>query len=127
MLLRAGSLAYVGGVKETIDLYLSTFVKASGSDELPDRRPGNGEYRYTLASPAREYFGGAEEKIIHFEIQRRSKLLGRMWLSAFVVDSTGVVVTQSDSRLVGALFGDFERLAGQFRLRSPWLNPGATV
>ena len=125
MLLRAGSLAYVGGVKETIDLYLSTFVKASGSDELPDRRPGTGEYRYTLASPAREYFGGAEEKVIHFEIQRRSKLVGRMWLSAFVVDSTGVVVTQSDSRLVGALFGDFERLAGQFRLRSPWLKPGS--
>ena len=125
MLLRAGSLAYVGGVKETIDLYLSTFVKASGSDELPDRRPGSGEYRYTLASPAREYFGGAEEKTFHFEIQRRSKLVGRMWLSAFVVDSTGVVVTQSDSRLVGALFGDFERLAGQFRLRSPWLKPGS--
>jgi lipopolysaccharide transport system ATP-binding protein len=125
MLLRAGSLAYVGGVKETIDLYLSTFVKASGSDELPDRRPGTGEYRYTLASPAREYFGGAEEKVIHFEIQRRSKLVGRMWLSAFVVDSTGVVVTQSDSRLVGALFGDFEQLAGQFRLRSPWLKPGS--
>jgi lipopolysaccharide transport system ATP-binding protein len=52
-------------------------------------------------------------------------MVGRMWLSAFVVDSTGVVVTQSDSRLVGALFGDFERLAGQFRLRSPWLKPGS--
>jgi lipopolysaccharide transport system ATP-binding protein len=125
MLLRAGSIAYAGGVKETIDLYLSTFAKSSGSDELPDRRPGTGEYRYTLASPAREYFGGAEEKTIHFEIERRSKLIGKMWLSVLVVDSRGIIVTQCDSRLVGALFGDFERLAGQFRLRSPWLKPGS--
>jgi lipopolysaccharide transport system ATP-binding protein len=124
ILLRAGSLAYAGGVKETIDLYLSTFVKTNGSDECPDRRPGSGEYRYTLASPARQYFGGAEEKTIHFEIERRRKQVGRMWLSAMVVDSTGMVVIQCDSRLVGGVFRDFERLEGQFRLRSPWLKPG---
>jgi lipopolysaccharide transport system ATP-binding protein len=47
-----------------------------------------------------------------------------MWLSVLVVDSSGMIVTQCDSRLVGTLFGDFERLAGQFRLRSPWLKPG---
>jgi lipopolysaccharide transport system ATP-binding protein len=125
MLLSAGSLAYVGGVQETIDLYLSTFAKANDSDELPDRRPGSGEYRFTRASPAREYFGSAEEKTIYFEIESRSNLVGRMWLSAWVVDSSGTVVIQCDSRLVDALFGDFERLAGQFRLRSPWLKPGS--
>jgi lipopolysaccharide transport system ATP-binding protein len=125
MLLRAGSLAYAGSVKATVDLYLSTFTKASDRDELPDRRPGSGEYRFTLASPAREYFGGAEEKTIYFEIERRSNLVGRMWLSAFVVDSSGTIVTQCDSRLVDALLGDFERLAGQFQLRSPWLKPGS--
>jgi hypothetical protein len=78
-----------------------------------------------VSAAARGYFGGAEEKTIHFEIERRSKLVGRMWLSAYVVDTSGMLVIQCDSRLVGALFGDFERLAGQFRLRSPWLKPGS--
>jgi lipopolysaccharide transport system ATP-binding protein len=125
VLLSAGSLAYVGGVQETIDQYLSTFAKASDSDEPPDRRPGSGEYRFTRASPAREYFGGAEEKTIHFEIERLSNLVGRIWLSAWVVDSSGTILVQCDSRLVNALFGDFERLTGRFRLRSPWLKPGS--
>ena len=126
LFLHGGSIANAGGVKETIDLYLSTFAKASGSDELPNRRPGSGEYRYTVAKPAREYFGGAEEKTIHFEIERRGdKLVGKMWLSAVVVDSSGRIVTQCDSRLVGALFADFERLTGQFQLSSPWLKPGS--
>src|SRR5260370_1260557 len=47
-----------------------------------------------------------------------------MWLSAHVVDSTGTLVTQCDSRLVGTLVADFEKLSGQFRFTSPWLKPG---
>jgi lipopolysaccharide transport system ATP-binding protein len=125
MFLRGGSLEYAGGIKDTIDLYLSTFSNSSGSNELPDRRPGTGEYRYVLANPAREHFGGAEEKIINFEIERRGKLLGRMWLSAHVVDSSGIVLTQFDSRLVGVLVEDRERTKGQFRFTTPWLKPGS--
>jgi lipopolysaccharide transport system ATP-binding protein len=124
MLLRNGSLAYAGGVKETIDLYVSTFTQDTDPNTPPDRRSGSGEYRFTRARPAREYFGGAEEKTIHFEIERRGHLLGKMWLSAFLVDSSGMVVTQCDSRLVGALFGDFKQISGQLQLRSPWLKPG---
>jgi lipopolysaccharide transport system ATP-binding protein len=124
MLLRNGSLAYAGGVKDTIDLYVSTFTQDTDSSAPPDRRSGSGEYRFTRARPAREYFGGADEKTIYFEIERRGNLLGKMWLSAFVVDSSGMVVTQCDSRLVGALLGDFKQMSGQFHLRSPWLKPG---
>jgi lipopolysaccharide transport system ATP-binding protein len=125
LFLHGGSIAYAGDVKETIDLYLSTFANASRCDELPDRRPGSGEYRYTLAKPDREYFGGAEEKTIHFEIERRGKLVGSMYLSAYIVNSSGVMVAQCDSRLVGARFDDFERLVGKFQLSSPWLKPGS--
>ncbi len=125
MLLRSGSLAYIGGVKETIDLYTSTFAQGTDSHEPPDRRPGSGEYRYTHANPAREHFGGADEKTIYFKIERRGNFLGKMWLSALVVDASGTVLAQCDSRLVGALLGDFEQIAGQFRLRSPWLKPGS--
>ena len=120
-----GSLAYTGSVKETIELYLSTFSKTNGSDELPNRRPGSGEYRYTFASPAREYFGGAEEKTVKFEIQRHGALVGRMWLSAHIVDAAGTLVVQCDSRLVGARVEDFERAVGEFRFTTPWLKPGS--
>jgi lipopolysaccharide transport system ATP-binding protein len=128
LFLRGGSLAYAGGVKETINAYLSIFSKTGGSDELPDRRSGSGEYRYTFASPAREYFGGAEEKIVNFEIQRRSRLvgsIGRMWLSALIVDSAGTKVVQCDSRLVGTWGEDCEQVAGQLRFTTPWLKPGS--
>jgi lipopolysaccharide transport system ATP-binding protein len=125
LFLRRGSLAFAGGVAETIDLYLSTFSKTMASDEHPDRRPGSGEYRYTLASPAREYFCGAEEKTVSFEIQHRSKLVGRMFLCAFIVDSAGTRVAQCDSRVVGTWIEDCERVAGQFRFTTPWLKPGS--
>ena len=124
LFLRGGSLAYAGGVREAIDLYLSTFSKTRGSDECPDRRPGSGEYRYTFASPAREHYGAAEEKVFNFEIQRRSKLVGRMFLSAHIVDSAGRVVVQCDSRFVGTWVEDCERVAGEFRFTTPWLKPG---
>jgi lipopolysaccharide transport system ATP-binding protein len=123
--LSGGAVAYAGGIKETIDMYLSTFSKSSGNDELPDHRPGSGEYRFTLASPSREHFGGAEEKTVNFEIQRRGKLLGRMWLSAHLLDSAGIMLLQCDSRFVGTLVEDCERLAGQFQLTTPWLKPGS--
>jgi lipopolysaccharide transport system ATP-binding protein len=122
---REGSLAYAGGIKETIELYLSTLSKTNGIDVFPDRRPGSGEYRYTLASPARDYFGGAEEKTVNFEIERRRKLVGGMYLSAHIVDSSGAIVVQCDSRLVGICVQDCDRVAGQFRFITPWLKPGS--
>jgi lipopolysaccharide transport system ATP-binding protein len=125
LFLSGGSIAYAGTIQETIDRYLSTFSKTRGSEEFPDRRPGSGEYRYIAASPAREYFGGAEEKTVNFEIQRRNKLVGRMWLSALIVDSGGIIVAQCDSRLVGTWIEDCERVAGQFRFTTPWLKPGS--
>lgn len=124
LFLSGGSLVYAGGIEETVGVYLSTLGNTSRRDEFPDRRRGSGEYRYTLASPAREYFGGADEKIINFEVQRRIKLVGRMWLSALVVDSTGTIVVQCDSRLVGTRIDDCERVAGRFRFTTPWLKPG---
>jgi homopolymeric O-antigen transport system ATP-binding protein len=124
LFLRNGSLAYAGDVESTVDYYLNTFSKASTCDELPDRRPGTGEYRYMSASPGREYFGGAEEKNVHFEIQRRGKFLGRMWLSAKLVDSKGAGVLQCDSRLTGTWVDDCHAVAGHFRFTTPWLKPG---
>jgi lipopolysaccharide transport system ATP-binding protein len=124
LFLSGGSVAYAGGVKEMIELYLSRFSKTTGSDEFPDRRPGSGEYRYTSASPAREHFGGGEEKIVNFEIQRRGTRVGGMWFSALIADSAGTILVQCDSRLIGTWFDDCERVAGQLLFTTPWLKPG---
>jgi lipopolysaccharide transport system ATP-binding protein len=125
LLLSSGSLAYDGAVREGIEQYVSGFANGPGSSETPARRPGTGEYRYTRVSPTRSHFGSAEDKTIDFEIERYGNPVGKMWLSAFLVDPSGAVVIQCDSRLVDAVFSDFERLAGQLRLRSPWLKPGS--
>ncbi len=124
LFLRNGSIVCDGGTQETVDAYLSSFSKAGDGDLAPELRPGSGDYRFMFASPSRKYFGSAEEKTIDFEIRRTKQMVGRMWLSAHVVNSNGVIVTQCDSRLVGVLFEDSERFTGKFRFTTPWLKPG---
>jgi lipopolysaccharide transport system ATP-binding protein len=125
MFLREGSLEYTGSAKEAIDRYISTFSKANGQDDNPDRRYGSGEYRFRSAGPAREIFGGADEKVVNFEVERRGKPVGRIWLCAIIVDSNGVIVAQCDSRLVGFWVEDCPRIRGQMRFTTPWLKPGS--
>ncbi len=125
MFLRAGSLVYTGSTKEAIDMYISSYAEASGQASDPDRRFGTGEYRFMLAGPGRQIFGGAEEKVINFEIERRGKLVGRMWVCARIIDASGVVVAQCDSRLVGFWVEDCPRVSGQLRFTTPWLKPGS--
>jgi len=121
---RNGSVVHAGSARETIDVYLASLARGGADNTAPDHRPGSGDYRFTHAGPAREYFDGAAEKSILFEVRRQKRPVGRMWLSAHVVDSEGVVVTQCDSRLVGTLIEDCERFAGRFRFTTPWLKPG---
>jgi lipopolysaccharide transport system ATP-binding protein len=125
MFFRAGSLEYTGSTKETIDMYLSSFLNANGQDDNPDRRYGTGEYRFRSASPDRPIFGGAEEKVIDFEIERRGKMVGKMWLCVRILDSNGVIVVQCDSRLVGFWVEDAPKISGQVRFTTPWLKPGS--
>jgi lipopolysaccharide transport system ATP-binding protein len=126
MFFRAGRLEYNGTMKEAIEMYTTSFSKENGKDDDPDRRYGTGEYRFTSAWPGRQIYGGEEEKVINFEIERRGKLVGRMRLSARIVDdSTGVIVAQCDSRLIGFWVEDCPRISGQLRFTTPWLKPGS--
>ena len=124
LLLRNGSIAYDGDAQEAVQRYLSVSSRRNVEEQAPDRRPGSGEYRFMSATASKECFGGAEEKIFNFEIQRRTRPVGKMWLSAHVVNSTGATVAQCDSRLVGIFVEDHDCLSGQFRFTSPWLKPG---
>jgi lipopolysaccharide transport system ATP-binding protein len=106
-------------------MYTSSFSKANGADDSPDRRLGTGDYRFISAAPARKIFEGAEEKVVNFEIERRGKMVGRMWVCARIVDSSGVIVAQCDSRLVGFWIEDCPQISGQLRFTTPWLKPGS--
>jgi lipopolysaccharide transport system ATP-binding protein len=125
MFFRAGSLEYTGGTKETIDRYMASYSTANGQDDNPDRRYGSGEYRFTSANPDQPIFGGAEEKVINFELERRGKMVGRMWLCVRILDSNGVTLVQCDSRLVGFWVEDAPKISGQVRINTPWLKPGS--
>jgi lipopolysaccharide transport system ATP-binding protein len=124
MFFHNGLLQYSGNTKEAVDMYISSFSQESGQDDNPDRRMGSGEYRFTAAAPGRQFFGGADEKVINFEIERRGKLVGRMWVCARIVDPEGVVIAQCDSRLIGFSVEDCPRISGQMRFVTPWLKPG---
>jgi len=123
--LRGGLLEHSGTTKEAIDMYISSFSQANGQGDDPDRRYGTGEYRFTSANSDRQIFEGGEEKVINFQIQRRGKLVGRMWMCAMIVDPSGVVVAQCDSRLIGFTVEDRPRINGQVRFTTPWLKPGS--
>ena len=124
LLLEGGCLARSGTVKEVMDAYLSSFSKANGSNEFPDRRPGTGEYRFMSATVPQDYLGGAEEKVVDFEIKRRRNVFDRMFLAARIVDSGGTILAEFDSRLIGTWIEDIEAFGGQFRFTTPWLKPG---
>jgi lipopolysaccharide transport system ATP-binding protein len=125
MFLRSGSLEYVGSAKEAIDKYIASYATADGQDDNPDRRYGTGEYRYTLAAPEQPVYESADEKVINFEIERRGKLVGRIWLCARILDVKGTVIAQYDSRLTGFWVEDSPRIQGQIRFTTPWLKPGS--
>jgi lipopolysaccharide transport system ATP-binding protein len=124
LFLQGGALDFAGSTKEVIDRYISTFAAANGANENRDRRYGSGEYRFTRANANRPVFEGAEEKVVDFEIERCGKMVGKMWICARIVDSSGTVVVRCDSRLVGFWVEDCPRFKGQFRFTTPWLKPG---
>jgi lipopolysaccharide transport system ATP-binding protein len=123
--LRSGSVQYFGSAKEAIDKYIDSYAQADGQHDNPDRRYGSGEYRYVSAAPEQPVYGGADEKVINFDVERRGKLVGRIWLCARILDSKGVVIVQYDSRLVGFWVEDSPRIRGQIRFTTPWLKPGS--
>jgi lipopolysaccharide transport system ATP-binding protein len=123
--LRGGLLEYSGSTKGAVDMYISSFSQTNSQADNPDRRYGTGEYRFTSASSDRQIFEGAEEKVINFQIERRGKLVGRMWICALIVDPNGVVVAKCDSRLIGFMVEDCPKISGQVRFTTPWLKPGS--
>jgi lipopolysaccharide transport system ATP-binding protein len=124
MYLERGRIAHVGSVDNAIDLYVGSFSRPKVTHQDPDRRPGSGEYRFTHVAPSKEMFSCAEEKIVSFTIEQRSPFTGKIFLSAHIVNSAGVIVVHCDSRMVETWIEPERMIRGKFSFRTPWLKPG---
>lgn len=124
MFLRGGQMTYNGTVQGAIDEYLKSFQISSERVHRPQTRPGTGEYRFTSARPVKSSYLPDETKEIKFRVERFRNRLGKMYLSAHIVNSLGAVIAQCDSRLVGQWVEDAQVIDGQFSITAPWLKPG---
>jgi lipopolysaccharide transport system ATP-binding protein len=121
---RRGQLTYNGTAQGAIDQYLQSFQRASDRAARPDIRPGTGEYRFTVAETSKAHYLPDEPKEVKFRIERFRNNVGRMYLSAHVVNEMGAVIAQCDSRLVGHWVDDTDAVEGKFTIATPWLKPG---
>ncbi len=119
-----GAVVYAGSTENSIASYMSVHNEATRTHQDWNRRPGSGEFRFSNAAASRNYFGGAEEKCVDFEIVRLGNAAGRMWLSAHLVDGNGTVLIQCDSRLRGVWASNDDSFTGSLRFKTPWLKPG---
>ena len=124
--LEGGTLPFIGDVRTAIERYQSSFTRdPEPRSAARDRhRRGTGEYRVTRAAPAKPHFSPEEPKVIRFRLERKTGPLASMFFQAFIVDSLGVIVSQTDSRLVDHRLEDAQSYECTITLRTPWLKPG---
>ncbi len=122
--LQQGKVAHIGTAREVVERYTRSFAVDVQCDSDADRRPGSGEYRFAWVKTSQPVFDPGETISVEFSIQRRKGLIGRMYVSAHVVDDFGVIVAQCDSRLVRAWADDQPETLGTFEMSTPWLKPG---
>ena len=121
--LENGGVTYHGDTGGAVDRYLNAYKGERNNHNLNNRR-GSGKYRYVLFQPLKETFDSTEEKVFNFKIERQGADVGKMSLSAHIVNNKGITIAQCDSQLVGLWVNDAEYVEGTFRFSSPWLKPG---
>lgn len=124
LVLEGGRLIHDGGVQRGIECYVSSLAKPVSKDLTLGRRPGSGELRVTSASSAQPLYECSETKRILFTIQNHESFSGPFFLSIHLVDATGNIVTQCDSRLLGQWFAAGPCMDFEFKIQTPWLKPG---
>ncbi len=124
LVLEGGRLIHDGGVQRGIECYMSSLAKPMQKDLTAGRRPGSGEMRVSSASSAQSLYECAEAKRILFTIQNQKGFCGPFFLSIHLVDATGNIITQCDSRLLGQWFQAGPCMDFEFKIQTPWLKPG---
>ncbi len=119
-----GRVTYTGEIQGAISAYLASFGSDKQQERDPEQRPGSGEYRIVSFSPSKQIFASDEDKEFTFRLKHYHGRAGKMFLAFYVYNSSGVIMTQCDSRLVGGWIGDCMSTEGTFKFKTPWLKPG---
>jgi lipopolysaccharide transport system ATP-binding protein len=125
LVMARGQIAYDGDVTSGAAVYMEALQSTARQNASDGRtRQGTGEYRYVEVGPSKRLFDSEEVKEVRFKIQRKRSAVGRMFVSAHIVDNMGNIVCQCDSRLVGVWLEDQDEISGSLKINSPWLRPG---
>jgi lipopolysaccharide transport system ATP-binding protein len=122
--LEQGVATYIGDAGGAIDRYVHSFAQPALTQSDPDRRPGSGEFRFTSVTATKDHFACGEPKVIRYTIDRRKPYEGKYFISAHIVSSSGVMVAQCDSRMVGHWVDASDSHEGTLTFTTPWLKPG---
>jgi lipopolysaccharide transport system ATP-binding protein len=125
MYLEKGRCTYAGDVQGGIQCYVSSFNRPTAMQMDPQRRPGSGEMRFVSVTAGEDSYACGDEKVVKFKVKRFKPYAGKFFVSCHVVDHNGFTLLQCDSRMVGTWFEAADEVEGKFRLRTPWLKPGA--
>jgi lipopolysaccharide transport system ATP-binding protein len=123
--LRAGQVICDGSNDAGIVAYMEDGLVARGAvASAAERRPGTGELRLTYVRLANNSVTASEPKRIEFGV-RRLRETGPAYISAHVVNDSGEVIAQCDSRSLGVWVPEraFE-MRFVLTVASPWLKPG---
>jgi lipopolysaccharide transport system ATP-binding protein len=101
LFLAGGRLDYHGGVEHALARYRATFEEYTDLQRDAARRPGTGELRIIDETPSSRTYTSGERLAVGIRLPATTKLTGRYYVAAHVVDSNGVTLVQCDSRLVG--------------------------
>ena len=114
-------------IKDVVEKYLSSFMLKAQNVDAPERRQGSGEMRFISVAPEKELYLGDEQKKIKFRIAHMHGNLRNAYLSAHIIDESGIVVAQCDSRLTDFWIKnlDAKTIDGVLVITSPWLKPGS--
>ncbi len=123
MYLEKGVCTFAGDVPTAIEHYMKSFKNSQSAAIDPQRRPGTGEYRFTSVTPAKEFFTCGEEKVIKFDVERRSASSAPVWISCHIRNGSGIEILHCDSTLLGVNIGSPVH-GGELVLQQPWLKPG---
>jgi lipopolysaccharide transport system ATP-binding protein len=126
-MLDRGRLTILASAVECVAAYVGVAQPPSGQycdeDVHLAQRPGTGEWRMVNARAGKSVYDPQETKHVAFRV-RPLRGLSRPYVSAHVLNDTGEVVAQCDSRLVGFRLEGDDTVECRLSLAQIWLKPG---
>jgi lipopolysaccharide transport system ATP-binding protein len=123
VVLRKGMVDFDGPAAHAIDRYLAG-QETIEVIELPDRKHGSGEWRYSAVETTKPAYEVGEPIVCQFQVVPVGQAAGAAYLSGLLLDAEGTTVSQFDSRLIGVCVQGNQPVGGELSIHGVWLKPG---